>query len=77
MAEKFEVAHSEKSFLKVRHPVEGLTFTFPVVEGQGGRRMLGGAFRQKGAIARRSAAHYASQARAFAEREARKAGLID
>jgi hypothetical protein len=77
MAEKFEVAQAEKSFLKVRHPVEGLTFTFPVVEGQGGRRMLGGAFRQKGAVARRSAAHYASQARAFAEREARKAGLID
>ncbi len=77
MAEKFEVAQAEKSFLKVRHPVEGLTFTFPVVEGQGGRRMLGGAFRQKGAVARRSAPHYASQARAFAEREARKAGLID
>jgi len=57
--------------------VEGLTFTFPVVEGQGGRRMLGGAFRQKGVVARRGAAHYASQARAFAEREARKAGLID
>jgi hypothetical protein len=34
MAEKFEVAQAEKSFLKVRHPVEGLTFTFPVVEGQ-------------------------------------------
>jgi hypothetical protein len=63
--------------LKVRHPVEGLTFTFPVVEGEGGRRMLGGAFRQKGVVARRSAAHHASQARASAEREARKAGLID
>ena len=35
MAEKFEVAQAEKSFLKVRHPVEGLTFTFPVVEGPG------------------------------------------
>ena len=33
MAEKFEVAQAEKSFLKVRYPVEGLTFTFPVVEG--------------------------------------------
>ena len=48
MAERFEVAQAEKSFLKVCHPVEGLTFTFPVVEGQGGRRMLGGALRQKG-----------------------------
>ena len=54
MAEKFEVAQAEKTFLKVRHPVEGLTFTFPVVEGPGGRRMLAGAFRQKGAVTRRS-----------------------
>jgi hypothetical protein len=44
----FEVPQAEKSFLKVRHFVEGLTFTFRVVEGEGGRRMLGGAFRQKG-----------------------------
>ena len=47
MAEKFEVAQAEKSFLKVRHPVEGLP-SFPVVEGRGGRRILGGAFGKKG-----------------------------
>ena len=46
MAHQFEVTQAEKSFLKVRHPVEGLTFTFHVVEGQGGRRALGGALRQ-------------------------------
>ena len=38
MAHQFEVTQAEKSFLKVRHPVEGLTFTFHVVEGHGGRR---------------------------------------
>jgi hypothetical protein len=76
MAHQFEVTQAEKSFLKVRHPVEGLTFTFHVVEDHGGRRTLGGALRQKGAVAR-SAAHYASQARVFAEAEARRRGMID
>jgi hypothetical protein len=55
MAHQFEVTQAEKSFLKVRHPVEGLTFTFHVVEGHGGRRMLGGALRQKGAVASKAA----------------------
>jgi hypothetical protein len=77
MAHQFEVIQAEKSFLKVRHPVEGLTFTFHVVEGHGGRRALGGAPRQKGAVARRNAAHYASHARAFAEAEARRRRMID
>ena len=76
MAHQFEVTQAEKSFLKVRHPVEGLTFTFHVVEGHGGRRMLGGALRQKGAVASK-AARYASHARAFAEAEARRRGMID
>ena len=76
MAHQFEVTQAEKSFLKVRHPVEGLTFTFHVVEGHGGRRMLGGALRQKAAVASK-AAHYASHARAFAEAEARRRGMID
>ena len=64
MAHQFEVTQAEKSFFKVRHPVEGITFTFHVVEGHGGRRALGGALRQKGAVASK-AAHCASRARAF------------
>ena len=76
MAHQFEVTQAEKSFLKVRHPVEGITFTFHVVEAHGGRRTLGGALRQKGAVASK-AAHYASRARAFAEAEARRRGMID
>ena len=54
MAHQFEVTQAEKSFLKVRHPVEGLTFTFHVVEGHGGRRMLGGALRQKSSCRKQS-----------------------
>ena len=76
MAHQFEITRAAMSFLKVRHPVEGLTFTSHVVEGHGGRRMLGGALRQKGAVASK-AAHYASHARAFAEAEARRRGMID
>jgi hypothetical protein len=76
MAHQFEVTQADKSFLKLRDPVEGLTFTFHVVEGHGGRRALGGALRQKGAVASK-AAHYASHARAFAEAEARRRGMID
>src|ERR1700730_6762864 len=74
MAHQFEVTQAKKSFLKVRHPVEELTFTFHVVEGHGGRRTLGIAPRQKGAVASK-AAHYARAMPAFAE--ARHAGAIE
>ena len=76
MAHQFEVTQADKSFLKVRHPVEGLTFTFHVVRATAAGARLAVPSGKKGAVASK-AAHYASHARALAEAEAPGAAMID
>jgi|HubBroStandDraft_4_1064222.scaffolds.fasta_scaffold203993_1 hypothetical protein len=71
MAEEFKIESRTDSALKVRHVATGHRFMFRVLEPSRGRRIL------RGTAADRAAKAYERAARAFAEQEARKVGLID
>jgi hypothetical protein len=78
MADEFEIEEIDPSFfITVRHLAESHHYTFQVVEQDGGRHSLGGQIMRNGNLGKHTANYFLSSARAFAEREARKAGMID
>jgi aspartate 1-decarboxylase len=78
MADEFQLLTREETFVSVKHVGEGHRFAFYVDADPSGRR-LSPTIAVRGG--RADAAHKAEiiiiQARAFAEREAKKASLID
>jgi len=79
MADEFEMAQVVPGFVTVLHLEEGHRYTFHVAEDSKGKRVLGEAITicQAQPGAKHVVTFFTSHARAFAEREARKAGLID
>ena len=78
MAGEFEVEKIEPSFVSIRHLAEGHRYTFQVAEKPDVRQILSDSviMRENGS-APHGGLSYQFQARTFAEREARKAGMID
>jgi hypothetical protein len=78
MADEFQLLTREESLISVKHVGEGHRFAFCVDLDPRGRRFSPTIAVRGG---NRNAAHkpefFIAAARAFAEREARKAGLID
>jgi hypothetical protein len=72
----FEMTEGGPANVTVRHLREDHRYSFLVVR-RGGRRVLGEMAMSQGGQAARSATFYSSEARAFAESIASKAGLID
>jgi hypothetical protein len=71
MADEFTIESRTAEAIEVRHLARGHNlYTFRILQGKQGRRILKGAYR------RQSSKVY-ERVMAFAEREARKAGLID
>jgi hypothetical protein len=78
MSDSFEVEGAEANYITVRHLDEGHRYTFLVVDGLDGERAFNQSVLMREDLrARRRGAHYVIVARAFAEREARAACLID
>jgi hypothetical protein len=78
MTTQFDIERAEPSAIAVRHAAAGHRYLFPIIALEGIERKLSGGevgFVSKGA--QRECAFYASLARDFAEREARRVGLID
>jgi len=65
------------NLIAVRHIAERHHYSFPVVIDGGGKRMLGTVSFMDVPGATHSGGSYMHEARAFAEREARKTGLVD
>jgi hypothetical protein len=77
MAE-FEVERAEQSYVQIRHASEGHRYMFLIAETEDGERVIdGGMVMREDHQAEHRGVHYAEEARVFAEREARAAGLID
>jgi hypothetical protein len=76
MADEFTVENQTEGWIEVRHLAFGL-YRFSIVKGEHISRKLGDGPRTENKGAERESAFYALQARVFAEREARKAELID
>ncbi|MFI5399389.1 MAG: hypothetical protein ACHQ9S_28005 [Candidatus Binatia bacterium] len=77
MAYKFTIESRTTDALKVRHAASGQRFTFRVSEPKSGHRVLKGVYSPGGASSRSTREVLGKAARAFAEREAKKADLID
>ncbi|SEF09607.1 hypothetical protein SAMN05444161_8294 [Rhizobiales bacterium GAS191] len=77
MAYEFTIERQTRGWIEVRHVREGHLYRFPIIEGQHVSRKLADGPRSDNKDAKRESAFYALQARVFAEREARKADLID
>jgi hypothetical protein len=77
VAHEFTIERQTRGWIEVRHINEDHLYRFPIVEGQHLSRKLADGPRNEGQNAKLESAFYALQARVFAEREARKAGLID
>jgi len=77
MSDEFTVESKGADAIEVRHIGEGHLYRFPIVEGQRVRHKLADGPRSENQNAKRESVFFAIQARIFAEREARKAGLID
>jgi hypothetical protein len=72
----FEMTEGGPVFVTVRHLSENHRYSF-VVARRNGKRSLGEVAITSGGFARHLPKHFSSQARAFAESLANKAGLID
>jgi hypothetical protein len=77
MADEFQLLTSEEAFISVKHVGEGHRFAFYVDTDPRGRRLSPTIAVKGRPDAARKAEVFISQARTFAELEARKAGLID
>jgi hypothetical protein len=78
MSDPFAVEGAETSYITVCHLDEGHRYTFLVVDGIDGERAFSESVLMREDLrARRRGADYVTAARAFAEREARAAGLIE
>jgi hypothetical protein len=78
MADEFEIEKIEPSFLSIRHLPEGHRYTFHVAERDDGRHILSDSvIMRENSRAAYGGLSYQFHARTFAEREARKAGMID
>ncbi|SEF15257.1 hypothetical protein SAMN05444161_9231 [Rhizobiales bacterium GAS191] len=78
MADEFTVENLTEGWIEVRHVVASdHVYRFSIVEAEHDRRKLADSPRTENDGAERKSAFYALQARVFAERMARKAGLID
>ncbi|SDR49553.1 hypothetical protein SAMN05519103_03947 [Rhizobiales bacterium GAS113] len=77
MADEFTIERQTRGWFEVRHISEGHLYRFPIIDGQHVRRKLADGPRTENPNAKRESAFYAIQARVFAEREARKADMID
>ena len=78
MADEFQVENHGGSFITVRHVAEGHLYTLPTTQAFGGARTLSAEMiLGKNDRAAHGPEDFARRARAFAEVEARKAGIID
>jgi hypothetical protein len=77
MPDKFAIEEQTRDWIEVRHVREGHVYRFLIVEGRHLTRKLAQGPVNENQNAKRESAFYAIQARLFAEREGRKAGLID
>ncbi|SDR63724.1 hypothetical protein SAMN05444161_6844 [Rhizobiales bacterium GAS191] len=77
MADEFTVENLTEGWIEVRQMAFGHVYRFSIVEAEHDRRKLADSPRTENEGAKRESAFYALQARVFAERMARKAGLID
>ncbi|SDR34449.1 hypothetical protein SAMN05519103_02192 [Rhizobiales bacterium GAS113] len=77
MGDKFTIESRTTEALKVRHVASGLRYTFRVSKPKSGHRVLKGVYSPGSASSRSNREVLEKSARAFAEREARKADLID
>jgi hypothetical protein len=72
----FEMIEGGPAFVAVRHLSENHRYSF-IVARREGKRYLGEVAILEGGLGKHSAEHFSADARAFAERVASKAGLID
>ena len=72
----FEMIEGGPAFVTVRHLSENHRYSFLVARREG-KRYLGEVAILEGGLGKHSAEHFSADARAFAERVASKAGLID
>ena len=78
MGGEFAIEETGPGFISVRHVGEDHRYTFNVVKSRKGSRMLSQhVIRREEHRALHPGRDYEMQARTFAEREAKKAGLID
>ncbi|SEE02685.1 hypothetical protein SAMN05444161_4659 [Rhizobiales bacterium GAS191] len=77
MAGKFTIENRTPKGLKVLHVASGLRYTFRVSKLKSGQRVLKGDYSPGSPSARPFRERLEPNARTFAEREARKADLID
>ena len=72
----FEMIEGGPAFVTVRHLSENHRYSFLVARREG-KRYLGEVAILEGGLGKHTAEHFSADARAFAERVASKAGLID
>jgi len=77
MADEFEIRKAKSGMITVSHIGDGHRYTFYVAEDETGQKVLGSVVVNEKKGARQSGSFYMAEARSFAEREARKAGLFD
>lgn len=77
MMVEFEVETAELSVIVVRHRTEKHRYLFPIIDRNAERSLSRGEVGFVGKSTQRECAYYAKSARSFAEREARRAGLLD
>ncbi|SEE78180.1 hypothetical protein SAMN05444161_7132 [Rhizobiales bacterium GAS191] len=77
MADEFVIESRTVEHITVRHVAHGHRYSFRVMEEPPGARVLRVGPAQPNAKASLPSAEFQTAARAFAEREARKADLID